>query len=437
MEIIEKYLDEVCSYINYVPYRRAVRRELLNHMEDSMERAGDRDYEKSAKLAIAEMGDAKEVGSRLNAHFSVRPKSRLAYYIFGVFLLYTIAALTINFSMAEMVITLLAYGVSAGLLLLSKKVDLEGNHHLIKYLYLGTLLLLAAICFSADWGQRKGSMSLGGVVLFLCVTFFVYRLHKNNTLGFIGAVSLFLLPVPIFLFSAAYAPLLLYLMTGLSTFLYFLAHGWQVRHSVRVQILLLSAVVSGGIIITGFSAVLMKWDLWQYFFLCDELNHFSYLTENFREYPLAACMSRYGCWPLVVYCIFLLLILVEFMRMKRTVHHLLGQHILNCIFMIFLVKGTFAILLNLGFPFIRSYMLPFAGFGADQAANLLLIVTAEYVYYFGDAVFGDHSFFEENRLFEVEDGKITLYYNDNYIPANAAPSVKKEQDSGVITIDAD
>lgn len=410
MEIIEKYLDEVCNCINNAPYRRAVRRELLNHMEDGMECAGIRDYEEAAKLAIGEMGDAKDVGDRLNAQFSVRPQSRLVYYIFGIFLLYTMAAFAINFSVAEMTKTILAYGASAGLFLLFKKVDLEGNHYLIKYLYLGTMLLLAAVCFSADLEWRKGSMSLGGVVLFLCVTFFIYRLHKNDTLGFIGAVSLFLLPVPLFLFSAAFAPLLLYLMTGVSTFLCFLVCGWQVRHSVRIQSVLLLAGVSGGILLSVFSVVSMKWDLWQYFFLRDELNHFSYLTENFREYPLAACMNRYGCWPLAVYCIFLLLILAEFVRMKRTIHHLFGRHILNCIFLIFFVKGTFAILLNLGFPFIRSYMLPFAGFGADQAANLLLIVMAEYAYCFGDAVFGDHSFFLENRLVEVENGKITLYY---------------------------
>ena len=76
---------------------------------------------------------------------------------------------------------------------------------------------------------------------------------------------------------------------------------------------------------------------------------------------------------------------------------------LNCIFLIFLIKGTSAVLLTLGIPLIRSYTLPFAGFGFDQLSNLLLIVIAEYVYCFGNAVFADHSFFEEHKaIFHVK-----------------------------------
>ena len=69
--------------------------------------------------------------------------------------------------------------------------------------------------------------------------------------------------------------------------------------------------------------------------------------------------------------------------------------------MLFRSKSIFAVLLNVGFPFIRSYMLPFAGFGLDQIANILLVVMAEYVYCYGDAFFADSNFLEENKLLHM------------------------------------
>lgn len=416
MEMIDEYLDEVCGYITNASHRRAVRRELQNHIEDSMECAGNADREEAAKLAIAEMGDAQEIGSRLDSHFSVRPGIRLILYVLGISLLYHIADLAVNgaanFHMTEMFMTLLAYGASVGLFLFLKGIDLEGNYRLIKYLYVGTLFLLPAMGFLTDMGSRKASMSLCGVVLFLCVTFFVYRLHKGNTLGFAGAVCLFLLPIPFFLSTAAYGDLLLYFAAGVYTFISFLFDGWKVRNGVKALGLLFLAGILGVTLMASSAAIVIKWNLWGEFLLRGEVYYSSHFVQNFREYPLAVCISRYGYWTLAVYTVFILLILGELIQMKRRVHHFLGCHILNCIVLLFLIKSVLAILLNLGFPFIRSYMLPFAGFGIDQMANLLLVVAAEYVYCFGAVVFGDHSFFKENKLLEVGNGRITFYFHE-------------------------
>ena len=40
MEKMDKYLDEVCEHVKSVPYRRIVRRELYNHIEDSLKSVG-------------------------------------------------------------------------------------------------------------------------------------------------------------------------------------------------------------------------------------------------------------------------------------------------------------------------------------------------------------------------------------------------------------
>ena len=412
MEIVERYLDEVCGYVASVPHRRAVRRELSGHMEDSMESAcrNGCGKEEAARRAIEEMGPAREAGRRFNDIFSVRPDYKLLIYILGIFCLYTAAGMAIHFSYAESGMTLFSYSVCAGLFLLLKRFDMEGKYYLIKYLYFGTLLLLWAVSIFAEQEVRRECMSAGGVILLFCISFFVYRLHKYHITGLIAAVLLFLLPVPLFFRSAAYTAFLLYMTAGVYTFGYYIAKGRPLKFFAKAGVALTAVGLIGITAVLCSSAVFMKWNLREHFFLRDGSDHSAYLSEHFREYPLAAGISRYGYWTLAVYLILMLLVLAELIRMKRKVHHIWGRNVLNCIVLLFSIKSIFAVLLNLGFPFIRSCMLPFAGFGSDQVANLLLVVMAEYVYCFGDAVFADCSFFEENRLLDMEDGYITLHY---------------------------
>ena len=414
MEDIDKYLDEVCNCITNAPYRRAARRELKNHITDSMEYAEKSGLgsEDAAKHAIAEMGDAQETGRRLNEHFSAQPDRRLVLYIFGIFCLYTIVSLRINYSFAEMVLTLLGYSVSICLFSSLRKIDLEGNSHRIKYLYLGTLLLLFAAVIFTDTITSREFMSAGGTILFFCVTFFIYRLHKNDSSGLIIALCLFLLPIPLFMFNSAYGALFLYIAAGICTFVCFITRGWALNSHDKIFFCLFITILLGIIAILCRTSIFTKWNLRDYFFLRDGLNHFPYLAENFRTYPMAACISRYGTWTAVLYTILFSLLLVELILMKRKVHHSWGLNILNCIFLIFFIKGIFAVLLNLVIPLIRSYMLPFTGFGFDQLSNLLLIVMAEYVYCFGDAVFADYSFFEEHKTYQIKIVSCRGHYED-------------------------
>lgn len=411
MEMIDKYLDEVCDCITSVPCRRAVRRELQNHIMDSVENAekSGADGGEAAERVIAEMGSAREMGQLLNRHFSIRPDIRLIVYIFAIFCLYTIAALGINYSISDTVLALLSGGGCTVLFYCLKRTDLEARSHLIKYIYFATLLLLWAAGMHTDWQTGRDCMSAGGTILLFCVTFFVYRLHRNGMAGLIMALCLFLLPIPLFMSLSADGALFLYLAAGIYTFAYFIIQGRGLENRNKLVFALIICAMLGTVVWLFRTRIFTKWILQERFFLRDGLDHFPYLTENFRTYPLAACISGYGSWTALAYIILFILVLAELLRMKKRVHYFWGRNLLNCIFLILSLKGIFAVLLNLGIPLIRSCMLPFAGFGPDQISNFLLVVMAEYVYCFGDAVFADCSFFEEHKLFERENGKIIIY----------------------------
>jgi len=402
MEKIDKYLDEVCECVTSVPHRCIVRRELYKHIEDSMESAGKKDNESKEAIehVITDMGTPQEVGSRLNEYFSVRPDFNLFLYILGISGLYTIAGIVTEFShiYIELIMTLVTYGVGVCLFFLLKRINPEGKHNLIKYLYLGTLAVMAVICLFMDLEMRRNAVSFCGVALSFCLTFWVYRLYKSGTLGAVAVLLLFLLPIPLLMYATAYAGLVLYIAAGIGTVTYYAVQGWPLKHYARTGLLIAVTVLSGIMTMLCSSALLWKWNLWNHCFPEGGIDRFSDFSEGFREYPLAVCISRYGFWALAAYIVLILLFLVRLIRMKRKVHYAGAGNVLNCIVLIFFIKSIFAILLNLGFPFIRSYMLPFAGFGLDQIANVLLVVMAEYVYCYGDAVFADGRLFEENKL---------------------------------------
>ena len=222
-----------------------------------------------------------------------------------------------------------------------------------------------------------------------------------------------MLPIPCLLFTSAYAALLLYLLTGVYTFFSFLKKGWRCNEWVKVSLPVVFVGAVGLAVLISFPAIIMKLDFGDYFFLQNGIENYStYLIASFRTYPLAACMSSYGYGARAAYIFLILLVLFELMRMRKRVHNCLGRSTLNCIVLILVLKSVMAILLNFGFPFIRSFMLPFAGMGTDQIANLLLIVIAEYIYCFGDAIFTDYSFYEEHKLLEMGEDRITFYYKN-------------------------
>ena len=412
MEKVEKYLDEVCGYITNIPYRRSVRRELESHMAEAIDAAmaDGMTQQEAVRHAVDQMGDARETGCRLDDQFSVRPDCRLVLYVLAISFLYTAAGVHIHFSPAE---TFLTFFVPGGCILLFpalRRFDLEGKYFLIKYLYFGTLLLLTLIYTLTEHKMYRSCASIAGVILTFCVIFFVYRLHKSGTWGLAAAMLLFLLPAALLLLTAAYAAFLLYTVTGIFAFACFLKKGWQCMEWGKTAFLILCAGILGVAVRAGSFTILRKLSLWNDFFLRSKADHTAYLAENFRIYPLAACINHYGYGAFIVYVLLISLILYEIMKMKKKVHTFLGRNVLNCIFLILAVKSALAILLNLGFPFTGAYMLPFTCMGADQISNLMLILLAEYVYCFGNAVFADHSFCAEHKLLETDEGRIILYY---------------------------
>ncbi len=130
--------------------------------------------------------------------------------------------------------TLVTYGVGVCLFFLLKRINPDGKHNLIKYLYFGTLAVMAVICLVMNLEMRRDAVSFCGVALSFCLTFWVYRLYKSGTLGAVAALLLFLLPIPLLMYATAYAGLVLYIAAGIGTVTCYAVQGWPLKHYVTV-----------------------------------------------------------------------------------------------------------------------------------------------------------------------------------------------------------
>ena len=65
---IKEYLNEICEQIKYKPVRKEIAKEIEDHINDIKEdlKNSGEDEEKAEIKAISQMGNAKEIGKKLN-----------------------------------------------------------------------------------------------------------------------------------------------------------------------------------------------------------------------------------------------------------------------------------------------------------------------------------------------------------------------------------
>ena len=65
---IKEYLNEICEQIKYKPVRKEIAKEIEDHINDIKEDLinNGEDEEKAEIKAISQMGNAKEIGKKLN-----------------------------------------------------------------------------------------------------------------------------------------------------------------------------------------------------------------------------------------------------------------------------------------------------------------------------------------------------------------------------------
>ena len=87
---IKEYLNEICEQIKYKPVRKEIAKEIEDHINDIKEdlKNNGEDEEKAEIKAISQMGNAKEIGKKLNKIHKLEIVNN--YISFNIFWIYSI-----------------------------------------------------------------------------------------------------------------------------------------------------------------------------------------------------------------------------------------------------------------------------------------------------------------------------------------------------------
>lgn len=143
---IKEFLNEVCEKIKYKPIRNEIAEELENHIKEAKENYIEEgmEKEKAEELAVTQMGEAKELGKKLNKIH--KPKFNLMLFILTIILLqfsFLISYISSNKDNVKINLILIILGLIPCILIYF--FDYRKLEKYSKYLYIiATLVLLYA-----------------------------------------------------------------------------------------------------------------------------------------------------------------------------------------------------------------------------------------------------------------------------------------------------
>ena len=401
---MEKYLDSICNHINCVPFRKTIRRELQTHMEESLEAElshGLNRAEAEHKV-ISDMGDADVIGKQLDKEIPLHPPLLLPFLVLCIFILSAVIRSEMGsaFSFVEILLPFGIIGCGFLIINLMKKIDIEKYSFLYKYMYLFLLFTGLIVVLFTDHNFSGKYLLQISPFCSIFFTYCVYRFCRYNEWGRFGIALVFGAPIPLFWIADAYAALFLYGCISLySIFMFTKRQG--------VRLFLGAGILLSMLAFTVLDLILRKIYQGSLFFLKTGQFQKEYLELHCDTYLLAACNNKYGFQCLLIYVVLICLVMAEIIYMRKKIYNFYGRHIMNCILIILTVYSVFSVLLNIGYPILTSYPLPFTD--AKQISTYILIIMAEMASFYGNAIYSDYSFHKENRLMD-EDGEKTMIY---------------------------
>lgn len=165
---VEEFLNTVCAGVRFQDAHQEIRREILSHIEEKVEELTARglDERDAVKQALAQMGDASDLGKRLNEVHKPRTEWGLVLLVgalvgFGLIALYTIEAnglleyATVFSGIFYKSLVYAGLGIAVAFAL--SLFDYRKLAPLSKYLFAATVIVVGLVCLS---GPNTGGYRL-------------------------------------------------------------------------------------------------------------------------------------------------------------------------------------------------------------------------------------------------------------------------------------
>lgn len=171
-ERIEGYCRQAAEQIRWKRARPAVMRELEQHLQDQQETYMEQGHgqEQAARMAIEQMGDAREVGQALD--WAYRPQT--PWFLLLAVMAFLALGAALQVTLTRQMAPLASYAVAAGLFALGYFGDISwlGKHAM--EIYLGVLAFAAALLIGAEPVAGAAVFHLDPIDLYLCYLALVF-----------------------------------------------------------------------------------------------------------------------------------------------------------------------------------------------------------------------------------------------------------------------
>ena len=428
----EEYLDALCRQIHWKSYRKAIRDELKDHIEDASSemRKKGLSADQALEKALCDLGDPAETGRKLNRIYRPSWNKRLAAAVLGGTALFQVLYLSagvqsgvldgagLRMRLLETVIWLLA-GVLLSAVVFSR--DYSRTAVVRKWLL---ILCLATVLGAAAVRQvfrGQGESMVTGLMLLLPVfsCFAVGRQKGEKQPGALLAAGAAFVPVLAACWLEAYSAAVLLAGTGVVLLAYALHRDWfELGKKKGYWLLAVLPAAAGGVWIAaqyGWQRFAMGMDG---FFIQDYVGQFRLLgpsgvaglAEQTADFPLTLCASRYGWIVLLLYGLLLLLLCRGAVKVFRSQKSFTGRLLTAALLTGWILRAGLAVLTNLGLPLAPGAVLPFLDGHCAMAVFYFQMGILETVSCFGNYVKGERGDGDKSRLLDIRDGKIIITY---------------------------
>lgn len=421
---IENYVETVCNCIKWKNYCYSIKMEFENHICDSVNAYIGQGVseDEATDLALQDMGDPHIIGEQLNEVY--QPKC-------NKMLLLTVALPIIVFSLCEYfalleisgddfyllkVLVRISAGGFGGFWLFQNDWGGEGK---LNWFALNSYMGIIAVCTILHFFFFPGKMDMiNGMLLLLphlcccCID----RVKDKKIVGLLVVMAIFMIPIFIAYYVQSYAGMMVLAICGWVICMIIVREDWLnigrkglgyiVASVPCLGILFYSASMKINNVLLnqkGFFA----WEIMKNSIVCGKGSADINSYKGIIDYPLTLVTAKYGYIMLVAYAICFVFIILEIAGIYSRQQNFIAKLLIISVLVSLIMEFGFSLLLNLGIPLAKGFTVPFLDFHFGIIIKMMQIGLVLKMDCFGNYIFSNYS---DHRLFDVEGGKIIIYY---------------------------
>ena len=421
---VQKYIKAICSHIKWKNYHLAIKSELQNHINDSISDLTKQGIseEEALNLTLQNMGAPDILGKQLNEAYKPECNKMLIFTvlfsitIFSIFEYFSILKVTGEYLYILKIISSIIVGSLGGFLLFMN--DWSSGNKLHRFTTIA-FISIAVFCVVFDFVDfsNKAIIINGMLLLFpLLSCCFIDRVKNKKMIGLFFTMFIFTIPIFLSYYLQAFASMIVLSISVWIVLILIIKNNWlDIKRKEFMYVF-----VSLPYLCVVLYSIISKIDNIQLnmkgFFVKEIIKKSIMFGRGSSElinyngiidYPITLMIANYGYIILIAYFLFFTFLIFEIIKIYNRQQNFVARLLIISVMTSLIIEFVFSVLLNLGVPLAKGIAVPFLNFNFGIIIKVIQLGLVEMLDCFGNYIFSNYS---DNKLFDIEEGKIIIYY---------------------------